>query len=102
MIAATIFKTGTLSGGGPAPGAPVASFTVSATNVYAGSQVFFTDTSTGVPTSWNWQINGSTFSTAQNTIFTPPTPGVYVVILTVSNSFGSNTTSVPTIITAHN
>lgn len=100
--AAVISDSSALGGGGNAPGSPVASFTVSATNVYAGSQVFFTDTSSGYPTSWDWEVNGSQLSTAQNPIFTPFTPGVYVVFLTVTNSFGSNTTMAPTIITAHN
>ena len=70
-----------------------ASFTATPTNGAAPLQVIFTDTSTGSPTSWNWDFdnNGSTDSTARNPTNTYASPGAYSVRLIASNAGGSST-----------
>ena len=92
MIAATVIAAGNLSGGGPGPGAPVANFSVSATDVQVGDAVVFTDSSLNTPTSWSWTQGGVTFSHMRNPTYYFPTPGTYLIQLTATNSFGSNTT----------
>ena len=51
--------------------------------------VQFTDLSQN-STSWTWDFNNDsiTDSTAQNLVYTYPTPGIYTVNLTVTNEFG--------------
>jgi vibriolysin len=77
------------SGGGSAP---VAEFTASATTIFEGESVTFTDASTNNPTSWAWTFNGGTpgSSSAQNPTVTYNTAGSYTVALTATNSFGSD------------
>lgn len=68
---------------------PTANFTYTA----EGTVVTFTDTSTGAPTSWQWQFgdpNGTT-SVDQSPVFDYVTPGTYPVTLTVTNAAGSST-----------
>jgi PKD repeat protein len=73
--------------------APVADFTASATTVFEGETVNFTDQSTNNPTSWSWTFNGGTpaSSTAQNPGVTYNTAGTYTVELTAANTGGSDT-----------
>jgi hypothetical protein len=60
----------------------------------SGLVVTFTDTSTGGPTSWQWDFGDDTPSTSQrNPIHTYSAPGTYVVTLTVRNSIGTDTAS---------
>jgi PKD repeat protein len=79
------------SGGGPVP--PTANFTADATNVYIGTTVNFTDTSSGSPTSWNWTFeSGSPGSSAgQNPSVTYNNPGTFDVSLQATNAEGSDT-----------
>jgi PKD repeat protein len=79
-----------ISGGTVIP--PVANFTASATSIYEGGTVSFTDTSTNTPTSWAWTFTGGTpsSSTAQNPAITYNTAGTYAVSLTATNSAGSD------------
>jgi PKD repeat protein len=81
-----------------APTTPVANFTANQTNVTPGTNVTFTDQSTGVPTTWAWSISpatgwayasGSTAS-SQNPVVTFNTVGQYTVTLTASNGQGSD------------
>jgi len=73
--------------GGPPP-PPVAGFTWSQ---QAGTlRVDFTDTSSGLPGSWNWGFGDGTTSTEQNPSRTYAAGGDYSVSLTVSNGSGSN------------
>ncbi|MEE2711917.1 MAG: PKD domain-containing protein, partial [Planctomycetota bacterium] len=83
------------------PSAPSANFTSSNPSVLQGSTVSFSDTSTGGPSSWAWDLNGdgTTDSTLPNPTFTYNTPGSYTVSLTVSNAFGSNTNAMPGYVT---
>ena len=71
---------------------PVADFSANATMVSAGSEVTFTDLSTGVVDIYNWSFPGgnpSSFS-SQSPVITYSIPGVYDVTLEVSNPAGSD------------
>ncbi|AKB37165.1 cell surface protein [Methanosarcina siciliae C2J] len=71
---------------------PVANFTANVTSGTAPLAVQFNDSSTGSPTSWQWDFDndGAVDSTEQNPIYTYSTAGTYAVNLTVSNSVGSD------------
>jgi lysyl endopeptidase len=60
-----------------------ADFVGSPTTVCAGSQVAFSDLSTGSPNAWTWTFQGGTpgSSNAQNPLITYNTPGTYNVTL---------------------
>ncbi|MDD5187099.1 MAG: NosD domain-containing protein, partial [Methanoregula sp.] len=68
---------------------PVANFTATPTTGTAPLVVQFTDTSTNLPTNWNWSFGDGTFSTAQNTSHTF-TPGIFSISLNATNTQGSN------------
>ncbi len=79
---------------------PQASFSVNATSGIAPKTIRFTDTSTGVPNSWNWEFgDGSPGSSEQNPVHTYYSSGVYSVQLIVSNGIGSSTVTKPSLIT---
>jgi hypothetical protein len=75
-------------------GPPVASFnfSIGGTN---GTIVSFTDTSTGDPVSWRWDVDndGDVDYQQQNPVhdYSNLGPGDYIVTLTVSNAFGTST-----------
>jgi PKD repeat protein len=79
-------KTGQFSTGGGTGSGLTADFTGSPTTTTVGSNVIFTDASTGSPTTWNWDFGDGGTSTAQNPIHAYTAPGTYTVILTVTNS----------------
>ncbi len=68
---------------------PIANFTATPTSGTAPLVVQFTDTSTNLPTNWNWSFGDGTYSTAQNTSHTF-TPGIFSITLNVTNTQGSN------------
>jgi len=73
---------------------PIANFSTSSTCVQVGAGTLsFADQSQNNPTAWAWQFPGGTPSTSNlsNPTVTYSTPGVYDVILTATNSAGSNT-----------
>lgn len=81
-------------------GAPQAIFTVDST-LCEGDCINLLDASTGSPTSWSWNIPGTSLltSTSQNpglVCFT--TPGTYVVSLTATNAFGSTTQNITIVV----
>ena len=82
--------------------APSANFTVNTTNGFAPLSVQFNDTSTGNPTSWNWNFGDGQTSTVQNPTHTYNTVGAYNVTLNTSNSDGSNSMTKTNYITAWN
>ena len=84
------------------PVAPTADFTSDTTQPQVGDQVQFTDTSTGLPTSWNWIFTGGTPATsnAQNPLIQYDTAGSFSVSLEAINELGTNTKTVPDYITA--
>ncbi len=71
--------------------APDAEFTANITSGTAPLTVQFNDSSTGSPTSWQWDFNndGTVDSTEQNPTYTYSTAGTYAVNLTVSNAKGN-------------
>ncbi len=95
-------NTGALTQNGSAdpcsnPTVPVANFVGNPTTVNAGSNVSFTDMTTGVPTSWAWTISGAgwtytggTSASSQNPVVTFNTVGQYTVSLVASNAQGND------------
>lgn len=78
------------------PQAPVASFTANNTESIFPIPVQFNDTSSYLPTEWNWSFTNVTgnnteiwFSTEQNPIYYFGV-GNYSIVLNASNAFGSN------------
>ena len=80
--------------------APVAHFTENPQNGHAPLTVSFTDTSTGYPSSWQWNFGDGTTSNVQNPVHTYTSVGIYTVSLTVSNSKGSSNTQNTVVATA--
>lgn len=72
---------------------PAANFQAIPTSGAAPLQVQFTDTSTGNPTQWLWDINndGIVDYTVQNPVHTYTSVGTYTVRLSVTGPGGSNT-----------
>lgn len=72
---------------------PHANFLKNTTEIRYPLSLQFTDTTEGIPTTWNWSFGDGNTSTAQNPTFTYTIPGVYTVSLNATNSLGfSNTT----------
>lgn len=89
MNTALIFAS---SVAGTNPGnAPVANFSVSDNNPPIGETLQFTDQSTNKPTSWQWLVNGVTFSTSQNPTFYCSSVGFLSFLLIATNQFGTGT-----------
>jgi PKD repeat protein len=70
----------------PVVTAPVAAFTSATTSLTA----VMTDTSTGTPTSWSWDLGNGTTSTVQNPSVIYAADGIYTVVLTATNEAGSS------------
>lgn len=83
---------------------PVADFEADHTDFCRDQPINFTDLSSGYPDSWTWTFTGGSpsSSNASNPQVIYDTPGVYEVILTVSNSSGSDTKTESTYITIGN
>jgi len=71
----------------------VASFTYNPASPAVGQAVQFTDTSTGIPTSWQWDFGDATSSTAQDPSHTYMAAGSYLVTLTIRTGSNLNNTS---------
>lgn len=87
-----------ITGAGIPQVAPTASFDAFPSSGLAPLTVQFTDTTTGVPTSWSWAFSDGTTSTTRNPIHTF-TAGTWTATLTATNTFGSST-SLPSTITS--
>ncbi|HVP95346.1 MAG TPA: PKD domain-containing protein [Methanoregulaceae archaeon] len=72
---------------------PVAHFTANPQSGSIPLTVAFTDTSTGYPTSWQWNFGDGSTSTLPNPLHTYSNAGSYTVGMTVSNSAGSSSAS---------
>jgi PKD repeat protein len=81
---------------------PVSSFSANVTSGVKPLTVQFTDTSTNAPTGWYWTFGDGGVSTSQNPVYTFNTLGTYAVSLGVSNTAGSNTSTMPGYITVTN
>ncbi len=80
---------------------PTANFTANTTTGCAPLLVQFTSTSTGNPSTYQWNFNNGATSVLQNPSTTFTTPGTYTVTLTVSNGNGSHTETKTSFITVH-
>jgi PKD repeat protein len=69
---------------------PVGSFTASTVSGTSPLTVSFADTSSGVPTTWAWDLGNGTTSAAKNASVTYAAAGTYAVTLIASNSAGSS------------
>ena len=69
---------------------PVPNFSADVTSGCAPLIVHFQDLSTGVPTSWKWDLGNSTTSFQQNPTATYFSPGSYTVKLIVENASGKD------------
>jgi PKD repeat protein len=77
---------------------PKALFTTSGNTVCPNAPVTFTSTSTNYPTSYSWNFgDGSPASTSQNPSHPYAASGTYNVTLTVTNQWGSTTSTATTI-----
>ena len=72
---------------------PLAAFESTTPSPVSGRAVSFSDASTGNPTAWSWTFGDGGTSTLQSPTHTYGAPGAYEVSLTVSNAYGSDTTS---------
>lgn len=70
---------------------PIAAFTASKTVVQEDEIIDFTDQSTNSSTQWKWDFGDGIISTLQNPAHSYNTAGQYIVKLTASNNFGSDT-----------
>lgn len=70
--------------------APIAAFTLSASQITAGESVQFSDTSTGSPTVWLWSFGDGATSSTQNPTHTYSSSGSFTITLTASNAGGSS------------
>ncbi|OFX31717.1 MAG: hypothetical protein A2X08_06650 [Bacteroidetes bacterium GWA2_32_17] len=80
---------------------PKADFVANQTTIFAGQSITFTDLSISTPTSWYWDLDGSTImtSTLQNPTVTYNQPGTYSVSLLTTNAFGRDVETKPNYIT---
>lgn len=71
---------------------PIAAFSASKTSICAGESISFTDESINQPTNWIWSFPHASpgSDTTMNPTVTYNEPGIYDVILTVSNASGSH------------
>jgi PKD repeat protein len=82
---------------------PTANFTANVTEGAAPLTVLFTDTSSGVVDTWEWNFSdGTSNETTQNVVHTFNNPGTYTVTLKVTNNGGSNTMTKTSYITVKN
>ena len=88
--------------GSASAASPSANFTSNTTNGFAPLTVQFNDTSSGNPTSWNWDFGDGNTSTLKNPKHTYSAVGAYTVKLNVSNSDGSSNVTKKNYITAWN
>jgi PKD repeat protein len=71
----------------------VASFTYSPASPIVGQAVQFTDTSTGIPASWQWDFGDGSSATVQNPGHTYAAAGSYLATLTIRTGSSLNNTS---------
>jgi PKD repeat protein len=82
------------------PISPIANFTGSPRSGNAPLEVHFTDLSTGVPLSWQWNFgDGSPNDTVRSPSHVYQHAGTFPVTLTVANTIGSDTVTKPGYIT---
>ena len=94
MSCAGLIIASVANGQSPGVFAPVASFITDDPNPQVGDTMDFYDTSTNVPTSWTWTLNGNLYSNDQNPSgLYISSQGAITIGLTVSNFAGSSSCS---------
>lgn len=73
---------------------PIASFTSNITSGTEPLYVQFNDTSLNAPVSWYWAFGDGDTSTLQNPLYEYTSAGSYTVVMTATNSAGSNSTNI--------
>jgi PKD repeat protein len=73
--------------------APIASFSSNITTGTVPLYVQFNDTSGNAPSTWYWYFGDGNTSSVQNPVYGYTRAGSYTVVLTVSNTVGSNSTT---------
>lgn len=81
---------------------PVAAFSATPLTGQQPLEVTFTDQSTHIPTSWLWDFGDGTTSTEQNPVHTYTTAGYRTVVLTATNSSGSDSEVKGSYVVAYN
>jgi len=71
---------------------PVANFSIDLVNPPLNSPIEFTDLTSNLPNSWNWDFGDGNTSTEQNPIYSYTSPGVFDVQLIIDNCFALDTT----------
>ncbi|GAB5558070.1 MAG: hypothetical protein SchgKO_22830 [Schleiferiaceae bacterium] len=106
VLAATHGRGLFSSSGFNVPTTPIAAFSASPTTACIGETVSFTDQTTQGPTSWTWTITPSTFSFVNGTNANSQNPdiqftaaGNYTAKLVASNSQGSDSLTLTSLIT---
>jgi PKD repeat protein len=77
---------------------PEADFRFTSARVEVGQDVTFSDRSSGDPTDWQWNFGDGSGASGSTVSHAYRTPGLYEVVLTATNAFGSDTSS-PALIT---
>jgi PKD repeat protein len=72
---------------------PIADFSANITSATSPVAVAFTDTSSGSPISWTWDLGDGMNSTVRNPVVTYTNPGKYNVSLKVTNVHGNSSKS---------
>jgi PKD repeat protein len=75
-----------------------ASFRVQPAIATPGQPVQFTDTSTGIPTSWQWDFGDGGIASTQNPVHTYAAQGSYAATLTVANTASSSSITNPILV----
>ncbi|MFA5409772.1 MAG: PKD domain-containing protein, partial [Bacilli bacterium] len=78
---------------------PAGAFTASPTTGVAPLTIQFTDTSTGSPTAWSWDLGDGGTSTVQHPQHIYTTAGTYTVALTVTTNQGNVSVTKPNLLT---
>ncbi len=78
---------------------PVAAFTATSTSICEGESISFNDLSTNTPTTWQWNFGDGNSSTLQSPSNTYTAAGTYTIVLTATNSAGSNVSTLTNYIT---
>ncbi len=80
---------------------PVAAFTATSTSICEGESISFNDLSTNTPTTWQWNFGDGNSSTLQSPSNTYTAAGTYTIVLTATNSAGSNVSTLTNYITVN-